>query len=315
MMTDFNVGLTLYLIVAYYTSTLTCTCSVGYLAISEIENKIGTKDLLNTFHAESLSVCAAECSNDCSCFGYHRDMKQCRLHVICDKDHIVNAEMGWRYYRVSQNAVDCLALYQSGQTCSGVYTIYPGGIQTNVLCNMEISGGGWTVIQNRFDGSLDFNRNWLDYKTGFGSPNGEYWIGNKIIYKLTKDLTSSLYVTIMLTNGTSLFQQYETFSIANELDNYRLYIAGQSSGTLGDRMTDTTAGDNINGMMFTTKDRDNDRHPNQCASEHFGGWWYNVCHDAYLNGLYGSVLWKQPWYPKIGDGTLIMKTVMMVKRG
>ncbi|XP_056007182.1 angiopoietin-1-like [Ostrea edulis] len=292
----------------------TCACSVDYSTISEIENKIGTKHLLNTIHAQSLLVCASECSNDCSCFGYHRETKECRLHVICDKNQIVTEEMGWRYYRVSQNAVDCLQLYQSGQTCSGIYTIYPGGVPSNVICNMEISGGGWTVVQNRFDGSLDFNRNWLDYKTGFGSPNGEYWIGNEVIYELTKDLTSSLYVTIMLTNGTSLFQQYETFSIANELDNYRLYLAGKSSGTLGDRMTKTTSSDAINGMMFSTKDRDNGRNYMDCAGEHFGGWWYNYCHDAYLNGLYGSSLWKQPWYPTIGDGRLIRETVMMVKR-
>ncbi|XP_056001820.1 angiopoietin-1-like [Ostrea edulis] len=211
-------------------------------------------------------------------------------------------------------AVDCLELFQNGQTRSGVYTIYPGGIHSNVLCNMDISGGGWTVIQNRFNGSLDFNRNWTDYKNGFGSPIGEYWIGNEIIYELTKNHTSFLHVTIMLTNGTSLFQQYETFSIGNEQDNYRLYLVGNSSGTLGDRMINVPSGDKLNGMKFSTKDRDNDRHHGSCADSHFGGWWYNSCHDAYLNGLYGSSSWMQPWYPKIGGGILIKETVMMVKR-
>lgn len=43
-------------------------------------------------------------------------------------------------------AKDCLALYQTGQTCSGVYTIYPtGGAKTDVVCDMKIMGGGWTV--------------------------------------------------------------------------------------------------------------------------------------------------------------------------
>ena len=37
------------------------------------------------------------------------------------------------------------------------------------------------VIQRRLNGSVDFNRIWKDYKMGFGSPYGEYWLGNTII--------------------------------------------------------------------------------------------------------------------------------------
>ncbi len=45
---------------------------------------------------------------------------------------------------------------------------------------------GWIVILQRFDGSLDFNQTWINYRNGFGNTGlGELWLGNEKIYLLT----------------------------------------------------------------------------------------------------------------------------------
>ncbi|XP_062614681.1 ryncolin-1-like [Saccostrea cucullata] len=132
---------------------------------------------------------------------------------------------------------DCKDLRENGQTITGVYDIYPYRTLTipiSVYCD-----GGWTAIQKRVDGSVSFNRNWTEYKNGFGTPEQDYWIGNDVIHLLTKGKNSSLYVSITVQNGTTLYEMYGGFSVSDEAGKYQLFLAGPATGTLDASMIDT----------------------------------------------------------------------------
>ena len=102
-----------------------------------------------------------------------------------------------------------------------------------VLCDMTTDGGGWTVFQRRLDGSVDFYRGWKSYKNGFGNPNGEVWLGNDNLHRLTAAGDVTLRVELEDFGGDSRYAEYTTFKVADEGDKYRLLIGGYS-GTAGD---------------------------------------------------------------------------------
>ncbi|XP_062601509.1 fibroleukin-like [Saccostrea cucullata] len=181
---------------------------------------------------------------------------------------------------------------------------------------MTTMGGGWTAIQKRVDGSVSFDRNWADYKNGFGSPEQNFWIGNEAIHKLTKDNTLSLYVSITIQNGTTLYEMYDKFFVSNEAGKYQLSLAGPATGTLGDSMIDTgRSWADLTGMYFSTPDSDNDGWPSgNCAATWRGGWWFNSCRRAFLNGPWSSGSWSNPWYPTVEYGTSVKETSMMIRR-
>ena len=128
----------------------------------------------------------------------------------------------------------CAQLLRDGFTSSGLYTINPdGGKPIQVLCDMTTDGGGWTVFQRRLDGSVDFYLGWESYKNGFGDLNGEFWLGNDNLHRLTGNVT--IRVDLEDFEGDTRYAKYKTFKVADEADKYRLLIGGYS-GTAGDAM-------------------------------------------------------------------------------
>ncbi|XP_071954586.1 uncharacterized protein [Antedon mediterranea] len=116
---------------------------------------------------------------------------------------------------------------------SGEYVIQPseGGPQINVYCDIR-EDGKWTVIQRRQDGSVDFYRNWKEYKEGFGNVNTEFWLGNEQINRLTADGNFELMVEMTDHLNVTKFAKYSQFHVGTEDSNYVLTISGYT-GTAG----------------------------------------------------------------------------------
>ena len=182
--------------------------------------------------------------------------------------------------------LDCQEAYVLGCKRSGVYTIDPGcGKPFSVWCDMN-NGGGWTVFQRRNDGSENFYRGWTEYENGFGNVKGEFWLGLKKISCLTKvSVKTKLRIDLADFAGHSKYACYDYFHVGTSSTKYRLTIGGYQNwgiGAAGDGMTRH----NLNGMPFSTYDRDNDRSSGNCATSWQGAWWYNSCAHSNLNGLY-----------------------------
>ena len=186
---------------------------------------------------------------------------------------------------------------------SGLYAIpnycKDDHLEAEAYCDTSNGGGGWLVVQRRQDGSVDFNRTWLEYEDGFGKLTGEFWYGLRALHCLTGQGGWEMRTDIKLTNGTNIFLQYEQFKVASAKDKYKLTVGG-FQGTTTDPM------EYHNGKYFTTKDSDNDKWYRNCAIDNLGrntptgGWWYNACDHIRPNILYKYINWialNNQWHP------------------
>ena len=167
-------------------------------------------------------------------------------------------------------------------------------------CDAVTNGGGWLVVQRRQDGSVDFNRGWVEYEEGFGSLTGELWYGLRPLHCLTNQGQWQLRIDFTFTNGTKSYLSYKSFSVGPANSQYRLSISG-FTGVTDDPIIGRYS---LNGMKFTTKDRDNDNNGRNCAisahGNNSGGWWYKSCSSIHVNHQYkhnNSIKLNDVWHP------------------
>ncbi|XP_028997202.1 techylectin-5B isoform X2 [Betta splendens] len=173
--------------------------------------------------------------------------------------------------------IDCASIYYNGVRRSGLYTVVPSlaGMPVQVYCDMDVDGGGWTVIQRRLDGSVSFDRNWRDYRDGFGDLHSEFWLGNDHIHHLSVQGDYSLRIDMEDWGHKHKHALYQSFHVEDEEHQYRLHVSG-FSGSAQDSFSWYH-----DKQSFSTPDSGN-----ICAEISHSGWWYNQCFYANLNGVY-----------------------------
>ncbi|XP_071835572.1 fibrinogen-like protein A [Apostichopus japonicus] len=186
------------------------------------------------------------------------------------------------YYRQVDYPRDCQKLRElctnPGDLRNGVYVIQPEGLTEpfEVFCDQTTDGGGWTVIQRRIDGSIDFDRNTTYYKDGFGFLNREFWLGNKYLPYLTKGEQVELRIEERRNGSNFANFSYQDFQISDENDRFRLKKLGMfqnNGGSKTDEMSSQVYSE------FKTSSESN------CRNSSKGGWWFDEtdCNKANLN--------------------------------
>ncbi|KAK6311720.1 hypothetical protein J4Q44_G00173840 [Coregonus suidteri] len=233
----------------------------------------------------------------------HPRILQLNHHCLCRNGGLF---LPWRY---------CQHVLDSGETTNGIYLLHPQS--TNRLlqawCEQTKAQGGWTVIQKRQDGSVNFFRTWEQYKQDFGNLDGDYWLGLEHLYWLTKQAHYKLQVAMEDWQGRQVFAEYDSFRLEPESDWYRLRL-GEYQGNAGDSMSWH------NNKAFTTLDKDKDAYSGNCAHFQKGGWWYHMCAHSNLNGVwyrgghYRSRYQDGVYWAEFHGGSYSLKTVtLMIK--
>ncbi|CAK8677852.1 unnamed protein product [Clavelina lepadiformis] len=226
-------------------------------------------------------------------------------------DFVDSAETAQEFGNLVGLLKECTSIYASGLTSSGIYPIWlKERFQfTYVYCDMELvsTKKGWTTIQRRMNGEVNFNRGWNDYVRGFGNPQSEYWLGLENIYRLSRQATYSrgflspkpveIGFDLEDWDGVKGFAEYTFFKYEPKEFNYHLNVAGRNTSNCFS-MAPVYFG------LFSTPDVDNDNDDSRhCAREFKSGWWFNrYCDEVNLNQPYPKYKQDMTYYNMFWEG-------------
>ncbi|XP_030375043.1 ficolin-1-like [Scaptodrosophila lebanonensis] len=134
--------------------------------------------------------------------------------------------------------------------------------------------GGWLIFQRRVFGNVSFQRNWEEYKTGFGEINGDFWLGLESLFEITHTWPMLLRIKMESWSGKTGEATFSKFEIMTEKDKYKLIKA--DNVTLR-HLTMSAFGGHF-GLDFSTN--------SPCAQKYTGGWWWGNCYHTNLNSRF-----------------------------
>ncbi|XP_060087904.1 angiopoietin-related protein 3 [Heteronotia binoei] len=212
------------------------------------------------------------------------------------------------------NATDCTWIYNRGEQSNGIYSIKPNRSKAfNVYCEMKTESS-WTVIQNRVDGSLDFNQTWESYINGFGNLDGEFWLGLHKIYSIVHQADYILRIELEDWKANKRYIEYSLIMGGPETD-YAVCLA-KITGNIPSALPEQKE------VKFSTIDHGNNTEGNiKCPEDYSGGWWHDKCEETNLNGKYAKSTPKGKlerrkrrlyWKPHKGRSYLLKATKLML---
>ncbi|XP_053388744.1 CUB and sushi domain-containing protein 1-like [Mercenaria mercenaria] len=169
---------------------------------------------------------------------------------------------------------------ESNTSLSGIYnvTLWKSKAKIQVYCDMDTDGGGWTVFQYRYDGSVDFFNTNAQYENGFGNLSTEFWLGLKYIDEMSLQGKTELRIDLSAADGSTAFEIFQNFYLVAGNRHIRI---DKGTGTAGDSGKGLSYNYNL---PFSTRDRD--LGGGNCAAKCHGAWWYKTCSYVNLNGRY-----------------------------
>ncbi|XP_033103917.1 fibrinogen-like protein 1 [Anneissia japonica] len=265
--------------------------------MSRANGRLLSSHSLHQSSVRGLTDCVQLCLRrfeECSSIAYDEDSQTCDLFAsVAGKLVALMFPANVLLYTIPYR--DCTDVKQRMSVESGVYQIKPCSSWDAFLayCDMITDGKAWTVFQRRQDGSVDFNQNWQNYASGFGDLNGEFWLGNKKIHKITSSAKYEFRIDMVTNDNDTYHVTYDSIEIGSEAENFRLnlgeYVGVKSNAAEGLHHSNESLHYH-NGMSFSTFDRDNDNlRSYSCSILSGSAWWFNKCSRTNLNGKYKLV--------------------------
>ena len=299
---------------------------------------------------QCMSICKLDTSNDCLSIEYDYANGNCTIQAtnrfkLRSRVRLMQATPGiskttdyyekrpcstnyteeTKFVAVVPKAIDCQDLYRRGWRTNGVYAIKSydlEGYQIPVLCQMEIAGGGWTIVQQRIpEVRVDMENSIGAYRLGFHEMLGDFWFGNEFLNNITRGNENEVMFILTDANGEVFYPLYEGFSVGDKSSEYVLSVGEYRYIGIGPELYDDDFKAH-NGYQFSTRNRDRDGESSiRCADDIAkAGFWYGGgdCYRVNINGIAGATNQSGIVFKEItgyGDNiTPLKKTQMLVRR-